>query len=109
MTLTERPVEPLHRRLGVTDDKIYRSLNCALVTWHTNRNISDKDPERYIAERRKGTDLGEAEIRTRLASHLIPYDELVAGDYDAFLAKRAAMVHAAMIGLCSPAAIQATS
>ena len=32
-------------RLGVPDEQIYRSVNCALVTWQTNRNISNKDPE----------------------------------------------------------------
>lgn len=88
------------KRQGVDDDKIYCSLNCAVVTWRTNRNISDKEPERYLAERRDGTDLGETEVRARLASHLIPYDEMVAGDYDAFLAARAALVHDAMTKLC---------
>jgi len=52
-------------------------LNRALVTWQTNRNISDKEPERYLAERLEGTPLGEAEVRQRLSSHLIPYDEML--------------------------------
>ena len=93
------PVARLRER-EVPDDQIYRSLNCALVTWHTNRNISAKEPERYLAERRDGSDLGEAEVRRRLASHLIPYDEMIGGDYDAFLTKRAELVHAAMETLC---------
>ncbi len=88
------------KRLGVLDEKIYVSLNCALVTWRTNRNISDKEPERYLAERRDGTNLGEAEVRARLASHLIPYDEMVAGEYEAFLDKRVNMVHTGMAKLC---------
>jgi hypothetical protein len=87
-------------RLGVSDDRAYLSLNCALVTWQTNRNISDKEPERYLAERRDGSDLGDAEVKARLASHLIPYDEMVAGDYKAFLEKRASMIQAAMTKLC---------
>jgi hypothetical protein len=90
------------KRSGFSDDKIYRSLNCAVVTWRTNRNISDKEPERYLAERRDGHELGEAEIRARLASHLIPYQELVAGDYEAFLAARAGLVFDAMNRLCVP-------
>jgi hypothetical protein len=94
------------RSKGISDDRIYRSLNCALVTWHTNRNISAKEPERYLAERRDGTDLGETEVRARLATHLIPYDEMVAGDYDAFLGKRASLVHAAMTQLCATGATQ---
>lgn len=88
-------------RLGVDSKRIFLSLNCGLVTWHTNRNISDKDPERYLAERRDGTDVGEAEIRARLASHLIPYDELVGDDFDAFLTKRAAMMHGEITRLCA--------
>lgn len=87
-------------RQGVPDDQIYRSLNCALVTWTTNRNISAKDPERYLAERRQGTTLGEVEIKSRLASHLIPYDEMVKNDYNAFLMTRAKLVHTAMRDLC---------
>lgn len=89
------------KRQGVPDHKIYRSLNCALVTWRTNRNILDKEPERYLAERREGANLGEAEVRSRLSSHLIPYEEMIAGDYDTFLNKRAELVHAAMLKLCN--------
>lgn len=87
-------------RLGFSDDDIYRSLNCALVSWRTNRNIADKEPERYLAERLEGTELGVEEVRTRLASHLIPYDEMIAGDYKTFLQARAAKVHEAMKRVC---------
>jgi hypothetical protein len=71
------------------------------VTWKTNRSISDKEPERYLAERRDESDPNDAEIKERLATHLIPYDEMVAGDYSAFLEKRAEKVHAAMEKLCT--------
>lgn len=87
-------------RQGYSDAEIYRSLNCALVTWQTNRNISDKEPERYLAERLEGTPLGEAEVRQRLDSHLIPYDEMVAGDYVKFLERRAQKVRDKMLKLC---------
>ena len=82
------------------DSEIYRSLNCALVTWQTNRNISDKGPERYLAERLEGTPLGEAEVRQRLSSHLIPYDEIVADNYHGFLEQRAELVREKMLQLC---------
>jgi hypothetical protein len=85
---------------GVTDDQAYLSLNCALVTWRTNRNISAKAPEKYLGERRDGNDLGEAEIKARLASHLIPYDEMIKGDYKAFIKKRAELMISEMIKLC---------
>lgn len=88
-------------RNGILDDQIYRSLNCALVTWRTNRTISDKEPERYLGERRDGTALGEAEVKARLATHFIPYDEMVEDDYPAFLTARAALIHAAMTALCT--------
>ncbi len=98
------PVGRLKDR-GLTDDQIYRALNCALVTWQTNRAISAKEPERYLAERLEGTSLGEPEVRSRLASHLIPYDEMAAGDYEAFLVKRAELIHGAMTKLCSGASV----
>ena len=93
------PSAHLERR-GFGDTEIYRSLNCALVTWQTNRNISDKEPERYLAERLDGTPLGETEVRERLLSHLIPYDEMVADDYAAFLEKRASLIREKMVKLC---------
>lgn len=88
------------KKLGTADDEIFLSLNCALVTWRTNRTISDKEPERYLAERRDATELGEPEIRARLESHLIPYDEMVKEDYKAFLDRRAQLVHSTMTTLC---------
>jgi hypothetical protein len=80
--------------------EIYRSLNCALITWKTNRNISAKEPERYLAERLDGTGVDEKEIRERLSKHIIPYDEMVAGDYPIFLRQRAGMVHNKMQEIC---------
>ena len=88
-------------RTGVSEEQAYVSLNCALVTWRTNRNISDKEPERYLAERRDGSNLGDDEVKARLSSHLIPYDEMVKGNYQAFLEMRASIVHAAMTKLCT--------
>ena len=89
------------RDLNFSDDDIYRSLNCSLVTWRTNRTISSKEPERYLAERRDGTTLGEDEVRGRLTSHLIPYNEMVDGDYNAFLNARATLIEQAMNELCT--------
>ncbi len=88
-------------KLGRESNEIYRSLNCALITWKTNRNISDKEPERYIAERLEGTGVDESEVRQRIATHLVPYDEMIEGDYDAFLRKRAEIVYSKMHEICS--------
>jgi hypothetical protein len=95
--------------VGMSDDQIFRAMNCAVVTWHTNRNISAKHPERYLAERREGTELGESEVRTRLASHLIPYDQLISGGYDAFLTARASLIATAMSKVCASGASELIS
>ncbi|MBK6903892.1 MAG: hypothetical protein IPH04_14105 [Saprospirales bacterium] len=93
-------------------DKItnYLSLNCALITDRTNRNIGRKDPLTYLKERYAWTD--EGTIEKRLNSHLIPMAELSAGsyeglsdenkaikikkDYEEFLGKRSRLISAAV-------------
>ncbi len=89
------------RTKNVPDAKIYRALNCALVSWRTNRLISAKEPETYLSQRRTTVDPSDDQIKERLASHLIPYRELVNNDYDAFLEKRAGLVLEEMSRLCS--------
>lgn len=92
---------------GLPEEKIYMALNCALITWRTNRSISDKDPIQYLKERSNICALGEQELKRRLKSHLIPFDPLAKGpynssaqefkervayDYQAFLVSRAALL-----------------
>ncbi len=84
-----------------TDSLVNRSLNCALVTWKTNRKIAASSPAEYLKARAEDAHLGEAEVRKRLESHLIPYDDLVSGDYPGFLEARATMVASAMERLCA--------
>ncbi len=79
----------------------YRALNCALISWKTNRNIAAKDPRTYLEERLEGTFLTETELRDRLASHLIPYDLMYEGNYRRFLDARAELIHEEMTRLCS--------
>lgn len=74
---------------GREEDRISIALNCALVTWTTNRNISAKSPIEYLQERINASNVGEDEIRRRLNSHSIDYDVLATGDYDKFLTARA--------------------
>ena len=64
---------------GIPGDRIYRALNCAPITWRTNRAISNKDPIAYLKERAENSALGEAELRRRLRTHLVPYSELAVG------------------------------
>ena len=50
-------------QLSSTDS--YRALNCALVTWNTNRRIAAKEPLNYLQERTRRAALGEEEVRRR--------------------------------------------
>lgn len=88
-----------------TAREIDRVLNCALVSWKTNRNIAAKTPSTYLMERIDGTSLGQAEVSRRLESHLIPFDEFMANDYDSFLMVRAERAQSLMQRLCSGEAV----
>ena len=102
---------------GLSDRESSRALNCVLITMNTNRNISAKEPLKYLRERIDRADLGEAVVRDRLRSHIVPFTELNVGgyaliasvearrekiqtDYDAFLRARAAVISAALTALC---------
>ena len=98
--------------------EIHRALNCALVTWNTNRSIAAKEPIAYLRERVERAPQGEDQIRSRVRSHVIPYDELNVGgyaditcederakrirtDYEQFLLSRAEKIHEVVVGLCN--------
>lgn len=86
------------------------ALNCALITSTTNRVIGRKEPLTYLKERYNW--VSETVIHQRMTSHLIPLAELQAGtyegldaqskankiktDYEAFLMKRATLIHNAV-------------
>lgn len=65
----------------VPHEQIYKAMNCALITWRTNRTLSNKDPVAYLKERAQAGALGEDELKRRLKTHLIPYEQLAVG-YD---------------------------
>ena len=68
---------------GVDSDDSFTALNCLLITWRTNRKISNKSPLHYLEQRVANAHLGEQEVRDRLASHLVPWTELAAaGPYE---------------------------
>ena len=93
----------------------YLALNCAFITWKTNRMIGRKDPLDYLKERVQWAD--ESVVRERLKSHLISYDLLskahyadidgaafkqkLADDFNRFLRDRANLVVAAMSELAT--------
>ncbi|MBL8538107.1 MAG: DUF262 domain-containing protein [Hyphomonadaceae bacterium] len=82
---------------------VNRALNCALISSATNRNKSGAPPSEYVAKRAEAANLGAETVQWRLGTHLIPYDELVANDYDKFLEARAKLIEADMKALCSGA------
>ncbi|MGD9630799.1 MAG: DUF262 domain-containing protein [Pyrinomonadaceae bacterium] len=88
-------------RHGYGDEEIYRSLNCGLVSWRTNRTISDKSPSQYLDERMEAAILGEDEVRHRLESHLIPFNPIKDESYEEFLHQRAVLICDEMTKLCS--------
>lgn len=57
----------------------YLALNCALITWKTNRHIGRKDPVDYLRERVQWSD--EPTIAQRLQSHVLDYAELAQAHY----------------------------
>ena len=100
---------------GLQGAQVYRALNCALITWRTNRVLSNKDPISYLRERAQNSTLGEDELKRRLKTHLIPFDALAVGyegipddarrarvkdDYDAFLNARAEILARAARAAC---------
>ena len=70
------------------DYEINRALNCALISWRTNRNISAKTPSDYVSERMEASSLGISEVERRLESHLIPVDYLMNDNYEDFLKRK---------------------
>ncbi len=101
----------------VPEAESFRALNCALITWKTNRDISAKEPVRYLRDRIDRGDLSEQDLSGRLATHVIPYTQLNVGgysamsdedkratriqaDYEAFIDARADLVCEAATELC---------
>ena len=82
------------------DHELNSALNCALISWKTNRRIGAKTPKDYIEERAADAKASSEQVRHRLESHLVPYDDLIGGDFAKFLEERAKLVHAPMRKLC---------
>lgn len=87
-------------KVGREDLHVNRALNCALITSTTNRNKSGAAPSDYIQKRAQAANLGPDVVRWRLSSHLIPFEELVSDNYEAFLTARAEAVAHDMRTLC---------
>ena len=88
-----------------SDALVNSALNCALVSWKTNRKIGEKTPREYLDERAKDAKATEEDVRRRLDSHLVPFDTLIAGDYTKFLEARAELIHDRMKQLTNGSAV----
>ena len=91
------------------------ALNCALITWKTNRIIGRKDPLDYLKERVQWAD--EVTVSNRLKTHLVSYELLsnahyqdldgealkskLEVDYNRFMRDRARLVHQAVLLLAT--------
>ena len=115
------PVALLRDQGNMEDSDINVALNCALVTWNTNRHISAKEPIAYLRERVERAGLGIItleDIERRVQSHTIPFTELNVGgyldmvysdkasvkireDFRNFIQARALAIHGAAVKLCS--------
>jgi len=77
------------------------ALNCILISYSEKRRIAPQSPWEYLRDvtRHPLADL-EDDFIDRLESHLVPYKELRAGNFMAFLKARAALIQNDMLQLC---------
>ena len=74
------PASLLRDEAGMEESDINLALNCALITWNTNRDISAKE-HGLRRERAERASLGVDQIQRRLGSHTIPFKALNVGGY----------------------------
>lgn len=86
---------------GFKEEVASKALNCALITWKTNRVILNKEPIKYLLERANASNLGEDEVAFRLSTHLIDYNSLKLDSYYDFIEKRSQNYIKIIIELCN--------
>ena len=87
-------------REAAPDADPHRALNCILINRRTNSEIAAREPIQYLLETCEASDLGQSEIRRRLATHFVDFDLLAQGDYGEFLDERAKACESAIRLLC---------
>ena len=71
--------------LKEADIQSYLAMNCALITWKTNRTIGRADPLVYLKQR---SDLADEEsVDERFKSHLIPSGPLKMAHYQGLVSQ----------------------
>lgn len=86
---------------------IDHGLNGILLTKEGNLYLSKKDPIEYLEALGEEAGLSQEDVRRRVESHLVPYDELVAKGplrqrYFDFIQRRSEMVAAKLLELARP-------
>ncbi|MBF2755576.1 MAG: DUF262 domain-containing protein [Gammaproteobacteria bacterium AqS3] len=86
------------------EKEINHPLNYALISSNSNNKIGANNPRKYLRSMIKPSST-EADVRKRIESHLIPYDELNVSDgrdgrYAAFIKARAELFIDAIKQLC---------
>lgn len=74
------------------EEEANKSLNVALITLKTNREISANNPKQYLEKVQEAENMDKDVLKHRLQSHLIPYESFMKEDYFTFLFDRANLV-----------------
>ncbi len=82
---------------GFESKLIYIALNCALVTWKTNRNMAAKAPSVYLEDRMHA---GKQEVERRLSSHFISLEDMTSDNYERFVESRSEMLLNEITEIC---------
>lgn len=86
---------------GYPDNRINSVLNCARIDWQTNRKFAAKSPKEYIKKQAEHAHITTNMVKSRLKSHMIPYDVVIRDDFEEFCNKRASLIYRAMRSLAS--------
>lgn len=93
---------PKSYAIGKYDDQeVNSALNCARIDWETNLMISAKSPKEYIPKQARYFGISENMVKSRLKSHMIPYEALIKNDLTTFRHERARIIHDAMSNLAN--------
>lgn len=93
------PQELIPEDENIPPQWVESALNCWFVSGKTK--LRAKSPEQHLENLAEEACIDEAELRSRLESHMIPYDELAEGKFREFLEARAKKIFNVMQRLVS--------
>lgn len=77
------------QKAGLDKGKWNSIVNKTPLIYTTNRTIGGVAPSKYLPRVLKEGEIGEAELRARIESHLINFDALATDDFDTYFIDRA--------------------